>query len=526
MKSYQKYVLIAVVAASLAAGVLLYVTSSKKETITQYVQSGQPAVISPDYRDVVLPPNIAALNFVVKQAGSHYYVKIHSQNGSPIEIFSRSASIIIPQGKWHKLTAANRGRQLYFDIFVKNKNQWEKYPTIANKIADEPIDAFIVYRKIPPVHSAWRDMGIYQRNLESYKESAVLDNEDIKFGCLNCHSFCNNRPGKMMIGFRGSQYGSSELIVENGQVSKIATTFGYTSWHPSGRLAAYSINKVRQFFHSARNEVRDVVDLDSMMAYYIVGDKTVKTSPEISQKDRMETYPAWSPDGKYLYFCSAAIPWTDRDTVPPQHYDQVRYDLVRAGYDINSDKWSRMETVLSSQQTGKSMLLPRISPDGRWLLFVMCDYGCFPIYQPSSNLYIMELPAAADGNSPQYRRLSINSDQSESWHSWSSNSRWIAFSSKKDSGLFTRTYLSYVDAGGKVYKPVLMPQKDPTFYNRCLYTYTVPELITEPVKIRGEGLARVVRGHRQISVEMPVTMATPKATMPKDANQPWLGDRE
>jgi hypothetical protein len=93
----------------------------------------------------------------------------------------------------------------------------------------------------------------------------------------------------------------------------------------------------------------------------------------------------------------------------------------------------------------------------------MCDYGCFPVYRPSSDLYLMDLQAAQPAGRYSYRRLSINSDASESWHSWSSNGRWIAFSSKRLSHLFTRTYLAYVDDQGTVQKPLLLPQKNSGF---------------------------------------------------------------
>jgi hypothetical protein len=368
-------------------------------------------------------------------------------------------------------------------------------------------------------------MGIYQRNLNNFNESVVLTNEYFKHGCVNCHAFCGHRTEKMLIGIRSADYSSSALLLEGDRVQKIGTKFGYTSWHPSGRLAAFSVNKVRQIFHSAAEEVRDVIDFDSLMAYYLVDSKTVKTTNDLARKDRLETYPTWSADGRTLYFCSAPVTWSDRSTVP-ESYDQIQYDLVRASYDLDRDQWGPLETVLSAGQTGLSILLPRVSPDGRWLLFCMCDYGCFPVYRPSSDLYMMDLEAARQTGEYKYRRLDINSDESESWHSWSSNGRWIVFSSKRDSGVFTRTYIAYVDGNGKVYKPIRLPQKDPTFYDSCLWTYSVPELITEPVRITKEKLGRVVRSSRKIPIRMPVTMATPKVGAPPGYQEPWQTERE
>jgi len=538
-KSKKAKLIYALLTCALIITVVFYAFRGKKVTITQYSVINRHPGISPDYSGSVVPPNIAPLNFFIQQDGSRYFVKIHSKKGKPIEIFSNTPEIMIPQSRWHELLNTNRGEQLSFDVFVKMANdQWNRFSTITNKIANEDIDAFLVYRKIRPGHGTWRDMGIYQRNLNSFNESVVLNNGYFRHGCVNCHAFCGNRTEKMLIGIRSANYGSSALLLEGDRVQKIGTKFGYTSWHPSGRLAAFSVNKVRQFFHSAASEVRDVIDLDSLLAYYLVDSKTIKTSPQISKKDRLETYPTWSPDGRYLYFCSAPLSWSDRNVIP-DYFDEIKYDLVRISYDIDRDQWGELETVLSAKDTGLSILLPRISPDGRWLLFCMCNYGCFPVHQQSSDLYLIDLEAVQHqlGVSPssisagqtgkyEYRRLQINSNKSESWHSFSSNGRWIAFSSKRQSGVFTRTYISYVDRQGKAYKPLLLPQKDPTYYDSCLWTYSVPELVREPVRVTKETLGRVVRGSRKISAPFPVTMATPKAGEPPEPAQPWLTERE
>ncbi|MFC1635914.1 hypothetical protein ACFL5Z_13830 [Planctomycetota bacterium] len=528
-------IIYALITCALIILTLLCVFRGNKVSITQYNAMTQPAKIQPDYTGTVIPPNIAPLSFLIQHEGTGYFARVYSEKGDPIEIFSKTPKISIPKRAWHKLLDLNRGRQLSLDIFVKSPKNvsssegknvpWSRFETLTCDIAREDIDPVLVYRRIRPGHGIWRNIGIYQRNLNSFNESVILNNEYFKHGCVNCHTFCGNRPEKMLFGIRSKDYGSSALLIEGDEVQKIGTKFGYTSWHPSGRLAAFSVNKVRQFFHSAADEVRDVIDFDSLMAYYLVDSKTVKTTKDLARKDQLETYPTWSADGRYLYFCSAPVTWSDRSTVP-ESYDQIKYDLVRASYDLDRDQWGPLESVLSAQKTGLSILLPRVSPDGRWLLFCMCDYGCFPVYRPSSDLYIMDLEAAQQTGEYTYRRLDINSDESESWHSWSSNSRWIVFSSKRGSGVFTRTYIAYVDEIGKVYKPIRLPQKDPMHYESCLWTYSVPELITEPVKITKEKLGRVIRSSRKTPIQMPVTMATPKAGAPPGYQEPWQTERE
>jgi Tol biopolymer transport system component len=315
----------------------------------------------------------------------------------------------------------------------------------------------------------------------------------------------------MTIGLRSATYGSSTLLARNGTVRKIGSKWGYTAWHPSGKLAVYSINKVRQFFHTGRMEVRDVVDLDSALVCYFVEDRKAVCPPQLSDKNRLETYPTWSPDGKYLYYCSAPVLWKDYDAVPPENYEKLKYDICRISYDVRSNSWGRVDTVMSAEETGLSILLPRISPDGRFLLFCMCEYGCFPVYQSSSDLYIMDLSTGA------YRNVAVNSKYSESWHSWSSNGRWIAFSSKRNDGLFTRTYLSYVDDDGKLHKPFVLPQRDPEYYDSLLETYSVPELITGRIRVGKSLLGRAARNENSISVDVPITSATPKV----EEFEPW-----
>lgn len=471
--------------------------------------------LRPDYSGIIVPPNIAPLNFSIREEGTRFLVRVASEAGAPLEIVSRSPKISIPAGRWQALLNVNRGQDLRFDIYVEQGNQWRRYRTIVNRIAEQEIDAYLAYRLIHPVHNKWREVAVYQRDLTTFRESVVLDGTSFGTGCVNCHSFANNDPGRMLIGVRSEEFGHGAILVNEGQVKKIGTKFGYTAWHPSGRLAVYSINRVWQFFHAAGAEVRDVMDVDAGLAYYLIGAENVKIVPRAADKKRLETYPAWSPDGRYLYYCSAPILWKSGDPVPPPQYAEVKYDLMRISYDPAADRWGDPELVLSSQQTGLSILQPRISPDGRFLLFCMCRYGAFPVYQPSSDLYLMDL------RSGDYRKLEVNSEFSESWHSWSSNSRWIAFSSKSRGGLFTRCYLSFVDETGKAHKPFILPQRDPEIYDSLLKTISVPELITGPVPVTAEVLSQAVVSEKAITVD-----AISGASKPAGRGEPWQPTRE
>ena len=75
----------------------------------------------------------------------------------------------------------------------------------------------------------------------------------------------------------------------------------------------------------------------------------------------------------------------------------------------------------------------------------------------------------------------VNSDKSDTYHSWSSNSRWFVFASKRDDGLYGKPYFCYVDRQGRAHKPFCLPQKDPSFYDQCLKSFNAPELGRGPV---------------------------------------------
>ena len=250
--------LYASLACALIAIAVLHTCRGRKVTITQYHVVGQPAEILPDYAGCVIPPNIAPLNFLIQHEGAGYFVRMHSEEGKPIEIFSKTPGISIPKRGWHKLLDVNRGRQLSVDIFVKSRQNpsssegenemWSRFETLTCDIANEDIDPVLVYRRIRPGHGTWREIGIYQRNLNSFDESVVFSNEYFKHGCVNCHAFCGHRTEKMLIGIRSADYGSSALLLEDDKVQKIGTKFGYTSWHPSGRLAVFSVNKSGRSF--------------------------------------------------------------------------------------------------------------------------------------------------------------------------------------------------------------------------------------------------------------------------------------
>ncbi|MHC4639369.1 MAG: hypothetical protein ACYTBV_17980, partial [Planctomycetota bacterium] len=201
----------------LSVGVLAYIWYDKEIALPVPIDKSRamdrPAGIYPDYSGIVIPPNIAPLNFMIQEDGSHYYVKIYSKEGPQIEVVTHSPKILIPKDTWHQLLKANKGQELHFDVLVlQEKERWSRFDTITNTIAPDRIDGFLVYRNIRPLHNRWTEMGIYQRDLETYDKSLVLHSRSFGYGCVHCHGFLNNDTNNMFMHVRAAK-GPSMLLI-------------------------------------------------------------------------------------------------------------------------------------------------------------------------------------------------------------------------------------------------------------------------------------------------------------------------
>ena len=429
--------------------------------------------IFPDYTAIIIPPNIAPLNFKINEPGSEFEARIYTEKEKPVVVHSNHQNIEIGIDEWHKLLEQGAGSKLYVDVFVKQNNGgWQKFQTIENEISTEKIDNHLAYRLINTGYVLWNNLGIYQRNLENFDEKPILENKSIEFGCINCRSFANNNPENMMIHIRAIHGGT--VISHDGKLNKVNTKTPYTlnggaypSWHPDGKHIAFSVNNIGQLFCSG--EVRiEVVDEFSDLIVYDVEKNTVTTSPKVSTSSR-ENLPIWSPDGKFIYFISSA-PGNSAD----ERID-IKYDLLRIGFDVNTNTWGQIDTVLSSAAIGKSISFPKISPNGKFLMFCTSDNGYFTIHHPQTDLNLLNLQTG------EFQKMDINSTETDSYHCFSSSGKWFVFSSKRLDGLFTRPFFSYLDENGNASKPFVLPQKNPEFYNTFIKNYNIPELITGKV---------------------------------------------
>jgi hypothetical protein len=477
-----------------AAGALFVGCASDSNTITRYDTVQDIPRIEPDYTSLVIPPTIAPLNFIIRESGVRFFIDIRDAKGDHITLKSGRPIVTIPENRWKRLLLCNKGKVLFIDVYVKGQNGvWKRFAPLVDTVSNDTIDPYLVYRLMPPLYTRYGKMGIFQRNLTSFEEKQLWLNRMSGNNCMNCHTFKNNDPDYMLIHMRGGK-GKGTLIKQGKKVFKLnlETSFnkpgGFPAWHPSGALIAFSVNRVRQFFH-ATGEPREGFDRKSKIIVYHTVTNTISSPPALHNPAEMPTQPEWSPDGSYLYYCCARQ--YPEDSLEA-YYTHIFYDLCRIRYNAQKDAWGEVETVLSHEKTGLSVSFPRISPDGNVLLCCMARYGTFPVFRPGGDIYLLDLRTG------RYRCLDINSNEPESFPNWSSNGRWFIFSSKRLDGICARPYICHIDSNGAVSKPLLLPQKDPRFYSSFLQTFNLSTLVKGPIRISPQAMVAILEDDHNV----------------------------
>ena len=174
----------------------------------------------------------------------------------------------------------------------------------------------------------------------------------------------------------------------------------------------------------------------------------------------------------------------------PQKFDKVKYNLCRIDFHPeNMTFGNRVDTIFHAASIDKSVSFPRISPDGKYLVFTLHNYGNFSIWHKEADLYAVNL-----SNKKVFALTAANSKDTESYHSWSSNSRWLVFSSRRADGLYTRPFFTYIDKNGIAHKPFMLPQKNPRkYYQELMVSYNIPECIKGKVEVNKHEIAETLK---------------------------------
>lgn len=460
-------------------------------------QSDSLPHITPDYSSTVIPPNIAPLNFQILDEADAYVTRIFGEQGDDIIVEGKEVQIAVD--KWHSLLNANRGGTLQVEVFLKRGDDWTQCQTLSMEVAEEGIDEWISYRLIEPSYVDYEQISINQRNLTNFDEQVIYSNQPLSDGdkgqCVNCHNYRNyNRSNEWQMHVRETFGGT--VIVQNGKAQKVnlktdstRSAGVYPAWHPTENLIAYSVNSTGQVFHTRDPQKIEVIDFGSDLVLYDIDGNRVFTVSALA--DEYESFPAWSPDGSTLYYTSAHyVQKSDNiDAELDSAYESLKYNICKRRFNPKTMQFTEADTVFNARLIGKSASLPRISPDGKYLLFGLADYGNFHIWHKSSDLWVMNLETDSI-----YALKEANSEETESYHTWSSNGRWIIYSSRRDDGNYTRPYICYFDKNGTAHKPFVLPQKSTKFYQQLFKSFNVPEFMVQPVTISRRQLLKTVRG--------------------------------
>ena len=452
--------------------------------------------IYPDYIGVTVPAGIAPLNFNIPEAYDRVFVRVTGSRGGELKVRGRWADF--PVRAWRTLTEQNAGGTLQFTVLGRKDGQWTQWRDFILYVSETPLpDYGITYRKIAPGYTTYSRIGIYQRDLHSFREDPILESTLTPGQCVGCHMPNATNPSQFMFHLRG-RHGAT-LIQKDGVRDWISTktdsTIGnvaYTYWHPDGRWFAGSINPVRQAFWTGDQRLIEVFDLASDLVVMDTDDYSLVVDPRFTTEDYLETSPAFTPDGKTLYFCKA------KAFDVPRQVDSIRYDLVRTSFDAETGTLGEIETVIPASRAGKSISFPRPSYDGRWLMYNQADFSVFPIDHKEADLWLMDLETG------ETRPLEeVNSPFSESFHNWNSNSGWFLFCSRRGDGLYVNVYLSSIDAEGRCTKPFLLPQQNPRkYYHETLYSFNVPDFTLEKVHFDTRGVYEAVFSDERVQAKV------------------------
>jgi hypothetical protein len=443
--------------------------------------------IYPDYTDVTIPYNIAPLNFLLR--GNVDAVEaIVTCEDNKIQVNESGNEVTFDMSEWKDFLDKAKGKTAKIQVSARTDGRWLQYKPFNWYVTTDKIDAYISYRLIEPDYEVWNHLQIKQRCTENFDENAICDYNLVDNQCMNCHIYGNQDPQLSLFYVRGKTGGT--FLNRNGKLRKLdlknAETISagvYAGFHPSGRYGVFSSNIIIPAFHAVDSKRLEVYDTKSDIFVADFDHNAIYSCPQLSDSTVFETFPTFSPDGQYIYYCSA------HRVKLPEDIKKLKYSLCRIAFNAaNHTFGNKVDTIYNARLMGKSVCHPKISPDGQWLLYTVADYGTFPIWHREADLQMINLKTGSINT-----LTAVNSNRSDTYHSWSSTSRWFVFASKRDDGLYGRPYFCYVDRKGKAHKPFVLPQKHPSFYDNSLKSFNIPELSKGKLPFSATDIERMMK---------------------------------
>jgi tetratricopeptide (TPR) repeat protein len=384
--------------------------------------------------------------------------------------------------------------------------------------SSDPVGAPIFYRDVPliPPDPSERERGIIHplsdsvlpkikwriRNLNETRSKTVMENLPT---CANCHSVSsdgktlgidvdgpqNDKALYALIPIQKTSSISNNYVIRWSAYTETGSPkrFGFMSQvSPDGKYVVTSIevpgtkgqrvtDRIYQGLYDFWGFGQVFYPTRGILAWYSKEAQKLQPLPGADDPEFVQTCAFWSPDQSFIVFARAKA----RDPYPPgqpasrfandPNETQIQYDLYRVPF--NGGKGGEAKKIVGASENGMSNNFPKVSPDGKWIVFVQNKNGL--LMRPDSKLYIV--PSAGGEARPLRSNLPIMN----SWHSFSPNGRWLVFSSKTPTP-YTRLYLTHIDANGN--SSPAIPIDDVTAANRAV---NIPEF----VNVGPDGLERI-----------------------------------
>jgi tetratricopeptide (TPR) repeat protein len=388
------------------------------------------------------------------------------------------------------------------------RNKEDKEPISTGKVtiatSPDPVAAPIMYRDVPliPPPPETEERGIIKPLPDSvlpkikWQLRWVSDTESktVMTGlptCANCHSPWrggSNLPGPQndkglyaLMPIRPVSTISNDYVIHWSAFSdeRAQKRFGFMSQvSPDGKYVVTGIDvphangrrvvdRLYNGFYRNYGFGQVFFPTRGVLAWYSRDSGKLTPLPGADDPNYVQTSAFWSPDGKYLVYSRAAAkdPYAPGQKQATYANDpnetQIQYDLYRIPF--NDGKGGKPERVAGASENGLSNNFPKVSPDGRWIVFVQCKNGL--LMRPDSKLYIVPFEGGVA------RPLASNLPVMNSWHTFSPNGKWLAFSSKSPS-LYTELYLTHIDDEGNASPAILV--ENATASNRAV---NIPEFV-------------------------------------------------
>jgi Flp pilus assembly protein TadD len=382
-------------------------------------------------------------------------------------------------------------------------------------ISADPVGAPVFYRDVPLMPSASKDGVIKPLDVSAQpliqwrlkdvsRDDSRIVMHDIPT-CANCHSFpADGKTIAMDVDGPDGDKGAyaiapigAKIVIDDAQIMtwnafagkpKGHMTLGFLSRiSPDGRKVVSTVNerlyvrnfpdyKILQAFYPTRG----------ILAWYDVASKEIRALPGADDTRYVHCNPVWSPDGKDIVFMRATAtdpydPSRPVALVPGDPNEtQIRFDLYRIPF--GEGRGGVAEPIPGASGNGMSNSFPKVSPDGKWLVWTQSRNGM--LLRPDGRLWIMALPKGTP------RLMTCNTALMNSWHSFSPSGRWLVFSSKVNTP-YTQLFLTHIDAGGQDSPAILIERTQAA--NRAA---NIPEFVNAPYDGFGEIVVPAVK-HRE-----------------------------